>query len=44
MAAEDERFLDTGVKCEQKETIGSYSIWIIIIREYKIKIQDSGAN
>lgn len=29
MAAEDERFLDTGVKCEQKETIGSYSIWVL---------------
>ena len=29
VAAEDERFLDTGVKCEQKETIGSYSIWVL---------------
>lgn len=29
MAAEDERFLDTGVKYEQKETIGSYSIWVL---------------
>lgn len=26
---EFERFLDTGVKCEQKETIGSYSIWVL---------------
>lgn len=23
------RFLDTGVKCDQKETIGSYSIWVL---------------
>ena len=26
---EFERFLDTGVKCEQKGTIGSYSIWVL---------------
>lgn len=26
---EFERFLDTGVKCDQKETIGSYSIWVL---------------
>ena len=26
---EFERFLDTGVKCEQKRTIGSYSVWVL---------------
>ena len=28
-AEEFERFLDTGVKCEQKGTVGSYSIWLM---------------
>lgn len=26
---EFERFLDTGVKCDRKDTIGSYSIWVL---------------
>lgn len=28
-AEEFERFLDTGVKCEQKEMVGSYGIWVL---------------